>query len=106
MSDTRLHLLLAAAADAQKELERHRDGLVEVHVPMALRPRVENIPEPEVRAEVRRLDRLLTQLRRALQLYAAAPETITCRRCGTTRGMHYGNCPAATAATTIKGPAE
>jgi len=106
MSDTRLHLLLASAAAAQRELEKHRDGLVEVHVPMTQRPKPENIPEREVRAEVRRLDRIIDQLRRALQLYAAAPETITCRRCGTTRGMHYGNCPAATAATTIKGPGE
>lgn len=102
MSDTRLHLLLASAAAAKRELEKHRDGLVEVHVPMTLRPEPENIPE----REVRRLDGIIDQLRRALQLYAAAPETIACRRCGASRGMHYGNCPAATPTTMIKGPGE
>jgi len=106
MSDTRLDLLLAAAAQAEVELQKHRDGLVEVHVPMSLRPAPENIPEPEVRSEVRRLDRLLKQLRRALKHYDIGPSFITCQHCRATRGQHYGNCPAATPATMIKGPGE
>lgn len=96
MSDTRLELLLAAAAQAEVELQKHRDGLLEVHVPMSLPPKTRNIPEREVRAEVRRLDRLLERLRRAL----------TCEHCGATSGKHYANCPAAMPTTTIKGPAE
>lgn len=96
MSRNRLPRLIAAAADAQMELQKHRDGLLEVHVPMSLPPKTRNVPEREVRAEVRRLDRLIERLRGAL----------TCEHCGAISGKHYGNCPAAMPATTIKGPGE
>lgn len=105
MSDTRLQMLLAAAGEALRELQRYRDELVEAHVPMTQHPKPENIPEREVRADVKRQDRILAQLRRAITLYQPDP-TITCKHCRATGGQHYGNCPAATPATMIKGPGE
>ena len=54
MSDTRLQLLLAAAGEALRELQRYRDELVEAHVPMTQHPKPENIPEREVRAVLMR----------------------------------------------------
>lgn len=92
----RLQLLISAAAEAQREIQKYRDSLVEVHVPMSLRPKTENIPEPEVRADVRRLDALLARLSKAL----------TCESCRAGSGRHYSYCPAATAATTITGTGE
>ncbi len=73
MSDTRLQLLLAAAGEALRELQRYRDELVEAHVPMTQHPKPENIPEREVRADVKRQDRILAQLRRAITLYQPDP---------------------------------
>lgn len=70
----RLQILLDAAKQARREIQRQRDALLEVHVPMSLQPKPENVPEPEVRAELKRIDRLLRQLARAVALYEGKPK--------------------------------
>lgn len=72
---SRLQQLIAASGSALKALERERDSLVESHTPMTLRPKLENIPEPEVRAQVRKMDRTIQRLRTALGHYAEPAPT-------------------------------
>ncbi len=103
---SRLQQLLAAAKRAHGLLHAERDSLVESHTPMSLQPKPENVPEPEVRAQIRRMDRALAQLRKAIGHYEMPPAVITCKRCRTTDGRHYCNCPQATPENRITGPAE
>lgn len=105
MSDTRLQLLLDAAQDAESELRNYLDGLIAAHVPAHLEPAIENIPEREVRTDARRQERMLRRLSSALGCYGIDTLRL-CLKCGATGGQHYGNCPAATPATTITGPGE
>jgi len=105
MSDTRLQLLLEAATVAESELRHYLNGLIAAHVPAHLEPIIDNIPEREVRSDARRQERMLRRLSSALGCYGV--DTLRhCLKCGATGGKHYGNCPAATAATTITGPGE
>lgn len=105
MSDTRLQLLLDAAESAESELRHYLASLIAAHVPAHLEQIIGNIPEREVRADARRQERMLRRLSSALGCYGV--DTLRhCLKCGATRGQHYGNCPAATPATMIKGPGE
>ncbi len=105
MSHGRLQLLIEAACAAESELRQLLAELIAAHVPAHLEQIIDNIPEREVRGDARRQEQMLRRLSSALWCYGVDTLRL-CLKCGATRGMHYGNCPAATAATTIKGPGE
>lgn len=68
--------------------------------------RVEDVMDESVRRDVDERQRVIHILRDAIDRYAMASAVITCHKCHNTGGMHYGNCPAATPDTMIKGPEE
>lgn len=105
MSETRLQRLLRAAEDARRMLEIYRQELIDSHcVPPESRS-AENVQDAQVGADIAEHDRVLKRLRKAIERYEGEPGT-RCKQCSAGGGQHYGNCPAATPATMIIGPAE
>ncbi len=100
MSHKRLQRLLRAAEDARRMIAIHRQFLIDSYTDERT---IESVGDGQVAVDVKEMDLVLKHLRRAIERY----EPITyCKQCSASHGQHYGNCPAATPSTMIKGPGE
>lgn len=105
MSDTRLQRLLRAAEDARRMLAIYRQELIDSHCVPPESRKVENVQDLQVVLDIAEHDRVLKRLRKAIERYEGEP-SMRCKQCSAGGGQHYGNCPAATPATEIRGPGE